>query len=42
MEEKYGRWAAAAASWKRVATARPNDEKVRERLANAMSRAARG
>jgi curved DNA-binding protein CbpA len=42
LEEKYGRWAAAAASWKRVATARPNDEKVRERLANAMSRAARG
>jgi len=42
LEERYGRWAAAAVSWKKVASARPTDEKVRERLANALSRAERG
>ena len=41
LEERFGRWAAAAESWEKVAAARPNDAEVSERLAQALARAAR-
>ena len=41
LEEKLGRWAAAAESWQRVMAARPNDPAVHARLANAVARAAK-
>ncbi len=40
LEEKFGRWAEAVESWEKVAAARPNDEAVRARLAQALARAA--
>jgi curved DNA-binding protein CbpA len=39
LEERYGHWAEAAASWKRVVEARPDDTNARERLAAALARA---
>jgi curved DNA-binding protein CbpA len=42
LEERYGHWAQAAASWKRVVDARPNDANARARLANALARAKDG
>ena len=42
LEEKFGRWAAAAESWQRVMSAKPNDPDVHARLANAIARAGRG
>jgi DnaJ-like protein/transcriptional activator len=39
LEEKLGRWAAAAESWQRVMASKPNDPAVHARLANALSRA---
>jgi tetratricopeptide (TPR) repeat protein len=39
LEEKFGRWGAAAESWQRVMSARPNDPDVHARLANAIARA---
>ena len=39
LEEKFGRWAAAAESWQRVMSAKPNDPEVHARLANALARA---
>jgi curved DNA-binding protein CbpA len=39
LEEKFGRWAAAAESWQRVMAAKPNDPEVHARLANALARA---
>lgn len=42
LEEKFGRWAAAAESWQRVMSARPDDPSVHARLANAIARAGRG
>src|SRR5438270_103733 len=38
MEERFGRWAAAAESWQRVVAARPDDAEARARLANALTR----
>jgi len=40
LEERFGRWAAAADSWQKVVQARPDDASARERLANALARAA--
>ena len=42
LEEKFGRWAAAAVSWQRVMAARPDDPDVHARLANAIAKAGRG
>jgi curved DNA-binding protein CbpA len=42
IEERFGKWAEAAASWQRVVQARPDDEEARARLAHALARAARG
>lgn len=39
LEEKLGRWEAAAESWQRVMAARPDDPAVHARLAEAMARA---
>ncbi|MGZ3474413.1 MAG: DnaJ domain-containing protein [Polyangiales bacterium] len=39
IEEKHGHWAQAVTSWKRAAAARPHDESVRARLANALAKA---
>jgi curved DNA-binding protein CbpA len=39
LEEKLGRWEAAAESWQRVMAARPDDPAVHARLANAVARA---
>lgn len=39
LEERFGRWAAAAESWQRAMAAKPNDPEVHARLANAMARA---
>jgi curved DNA-binding protein CbpA len=39
LEEKLGRWDAAAESWQRVMAARPDDPAVHARLANAVARA---
>lgn len=39
LEERYGHWAEAAASWRRAAEARPDDAQAKERLANALARA---
>jgi curved DNA-binding protein CbpA len=42
LEERYGHWAEAAAAWKLVLDARPNDAQARERLTNALTRAKGG
>jgi curved DNA-binding protein CbpA len=42
LEERYGHWAEAAESWRRVAQARPDDAQAKERLANAIARASAG
>jgi hypothetical protein len=39
LEERYGHWAEAAASWKRVLEAAPGDEEARRRLAGALEKA---
>lgn len=39
MEERFGRWSAAAESWQRVVSAKPDDLVARSRLANALTRA---
>jgi curved DNA-binding protein CbpA len=39
LEEKLGRWEAAAESWQRVMAARPDDPAVHARLAHAVARA---
>jgi curved DNA-binding protein CbpA len=41
LEERFGRWAEAAASWQKVVEARPTDNEARLRLANAVARARR-
>jgi len=41
LEERYGHWAEAAASWQRVLEARPGDATAQERLAAALARAKR-
>lgn len=41
LEERFGRWAEAAASWQKVVEARPTDAEAQARLANALARAAR-
>lgn len=41
LEERFGRWAEAAASWQRVVEARPTDAEAQARLANALARAGR-
>ncbi len=41
LEERFGQWEAAAASWRRVVEARPHDTAAHERLANALERAGR-
>jgi curved DNA-binding protein CbpA len=38
LEERFGRWAAAAESWERVVQARPDDQAARARLAHALAR----
>jgi curved DNA-binding protein CbpA len=38
LEEKYGHWAEAAASWRKAVDARPDDTEARERLAAAEAR----
>jgi tetratricopeptide (TPR) repeat protein len=38
LEERYGHWAEAAESWRRVTEVRPDDAEARERLANAVAR----
>ena len=38
LEEKYGHWAEAADSWRRVTEVKPDDAEARERLANALAR----
>ena len=40
LEERFGQWAQAAQTWQRVLEARPGDEAARERLRNAVERAA--
>jgi curved DNA-binding protein CbpA len=42
LEERFGRWAAAAESWQRVMSAKPDDPDVHARLANALARARGG
>jgi curved DNA-binding protein CbpA len=42
LEERFGRWAAAADSWRKVLASAPDDRQARERLANALARAGRG
>jgi curved DNA-binding protein CbpA len=39
LEERFGRWAAAAESWQRVMAVKPNDPDIHARLANALARA---
>lgn len=41
LEERFGRWAEAAASWQKVVEARPTDPDAQARLANALARAGR-
>ena len=41
LEERFGRWAEAAASWQKVVEARPTDADAQARLANALARAGR-
>jgi tetratricopeptide (TPR) repeat protein len=41
MLERFGRWADAAESWKRVVAARPTDREANRRLAEARARAGR-
>lgn len=38
LEERWGHWAEAAASWKRVVEASPDDAEARDRLAAALSK----
>jgi tetratricopeptide (TPR) repeat protein len=38
LEERYGHWKEAAASWKRVVDAKPDDEDARQRLAGALAK----
>ena len=38
LEEKHGHWPQAVNSWKRAAAARPHDQEVRARLANAIAK----
>jgi curved DNA-binding protein CbpA len=42
MEERFGRWSAAVASWQRVLADKPDDLEARARLANALTRAKGG
>lgn len=42
LEERYGHWAEAAESWRRVTEVRPDDAEARERLANALARSRAG
>jgi len=42
LEEKYGHWAEAAASWQRVLDAFPADDEARRRLAGALEKARAG
>lgn len=42
MQERLGRWALAAESWKRVVSARPEDPVAPKRLAAALARAGHG
>ena len=42
LEERLGRWAAAAESWQRVLIARPDDPEVRRRLADVLARSGGG
>jgi curved DNA-binding protein CbpA len=39
IEERFGRWAAAAESWQRVVAARPDDAGAKGHLANALAKA---
>ena len=41
MEERFGRWSAAAESWQRVLADKPDDVEARARLANALTMAKR-
>ena len=41
LEERYGHWAEAADSWRRVTEVSPDDVEARERLANALARSKR-
>jgi len=41
LEERYGHWAEAAESWRRVTEVRPDDAEARERLASALARSRR-
>lgn len=41
LEERFGRWAEAAASWQKVVEARPADADAQARLKNALARAGR-
>jgi curved DNA-binding protein CbpA len=41
LEERFGRWAEAAASWQKVVEARPADAEAQARLANALARSGR-
>jgi curved DNA-binding protein CbpA len=41
LEERYGHWAEAAESWRRVTEVRPADAEARDRLANALARSKR-
>lgn len=42
LEERFGRWADAAASWQKVVEARPRDVEAQRRLANALARSGAG
>jgi curved DNA-binding protein CbpA len=41
LEERYGHWAEAAESWRRVTEVSPDDVEARERLASALARSKR-
>jgi curved DNA-binding protein CbpA len=41
LEERYGHWAEAAESWRRVTEVRPDDGEARERLASALEKSRR-
>lgn len=42
LEERYGHWAEAAESWRRVTEVQPDDAEARARLANALARSRGG
>jgi hypothetical protein len=42
LEERYGHWTAAAASWKHVLDALPGDDEASRRLATALERSRAG